>query len=107
MSRTPEPINSGPCRFCYGDHPDESCRCPEKELVDYVGSTLPPKEAAAIEMWNRRQFKECLEGFYKLSDLGYRNDWEAYNLMCVDCDRHDKCFDMPEWYDYLLDRKGI
>jgi len=97
VDRVSEPINSGPCRYCWGDHPDERCTCPEKEEVDAIGSAMPPDTAAALEIWGRKQFRECREELCRLEETDY-SDWEAYNLMCVDCDEHDKCFEVPDWF---------
>lgn len=95
--RVSEPINSGPCRHCYGDHPDERCWLRNHDRLN-------PVDAAALEMWGRKQFIKCRERLSELEKENY-GDWEAYNLMCVDCESHDECFDTPEWFDYLMDRK--
>lgn len=103
--RVSEPINSGPCRFCWGDHPDERCTSPEKEYADDVGNRLSAKDAAAIEMWQRKQFRKCCDNLRAMGeDFG---DWDAYNTMCVDCEDHDDCFDVPDWYKHFIDEEDI
>jgi hypothetical protein len=100
MDRVSEPTNSGPCRFCWGDHTDESCRSKAKEYVDVVSARYGPKEAMALEMWSRKQFIECRDSAIRFHGEGM-GDHEIYDMVCIDCEYHDECFETPEWYKYL------